>query len=67
MKLPNHTFLFNLHLEKYILFFIEFTLKSLFYKNQLLIINKLQRQKWNFRLFQVDSLLNFRKFWSYSR
>ena len=45
MKLPNHTFLFNLHLEKYILFFIEFTLKSLFYKNQLLIINKLQRQQ----------------------
>ena len=51
MKLPNHTFLFNLHLEKYILFFFEFTLKSLFYKNQLLIINKLQRQKMRFSTF----------------
>lgn len=33
MKLPNHTFLFNLHLEKYIQFFIEFTLKSFFQKS----------------------------------
>jgi len=31
MKLPNHTFLFNLHLEKYILFFLLNSLKKVFF------------------------------------
>ena len=30
MKLPNHTFLFNLHLEKYILFFYWIHFKKSF-------------------------------------